>query len=401
MVGRTAGATTHPSEPSLRAIASALEPAIRACDEQMEQERTIPPALVDALYEAGVFRTFLPRELGGLEVEPVAWLEMVEELSRINGSVGWLAMINAGATRLGREAMRAILAGPVRYIATSNVGRIGGRARKVEGGFRLSGRWPFASGSPHSTYHSGLAQVFDEADQPVPRPGSGGPWLIHATWPAADGEIIDTWDGLGMRGTGSHDLVIEDIFVPDERVSSNPRQRPYPGPLYCGQFLLMAHAAHALGIARAAIDAFVAIANRPPTPGSQRQAETGRTEGHRIAVAKADALVRAARLFAWDSTARAYAAAERDGAIPYELRILLCESMVFAVRSSKEAVDLVYEAGGASSVYRGTTLERCFRDIHTAAQHIIVTENRFEMPGRFHITNDQPGGPETDGFFAF
>jgi alkylation response protein AidB-like acyl-CoA dehydrogenase len=120
-----------------------------------------------------------------------------------------------------------------------------------------------------------------------------------------------------------------------------------------------------------------------------------------VAVGRADALVRAARLLAWDATARAYEAAERDGAVPLDLRILMDEAMIFAVRSAKDAVDLVFEAAGASSVYRGTTLERCFRDIHTAAQHIIVTENRYDAVGQYYITRDQAGGPVLDRHFPF
>src|SRR5262249_18499213 len=165
--------------------------------------------------------------------------------------------------------------------------------------------------------------------------------------------------------------------------------------------LFMAHAAHALGIARAAIDAFVELCAQTPAHGSRRQSGMGKMQLQQVAVGKAGALGRAARLFAWDATARADAAAEREESVPLELRILMDEAMIFAVRSCKEAVDLVYEAAGASSVYRGTTLDRCFRDMHTAAQHIIVTENRYDAVGTYYITRDQPGGPELDRHFPF
>jgi indole-3-acetate monooxygenase len=389
------------AEPSLFDIARSLEPVIRQYADQAEQERTIPPALVDVLYETGVFRTFLPRELGGLEVNPVEWLDMVEELSRVNGSVGWLAMINAGGTRLPPAVVREIMAAHGRWIAASNLGRIGGRAYRVEGGYRVSGRWPFASGCPHSVFFSGQSLLCDDSDQPVLNPDDGQPVILFTTWPIEPGHILDTWDGLGLRGTGSHDIVVEDQFVPDRFVSAGMRDRVYPGPLYSGQFLFMAHAAHAVGIARAAIDAFVELCNLPPAPGSRRQSSLGKTQTQQVAAGRADALVRAARLFAWDATARAYEAATLGEAIPYDVRILMGESMVFAVRSSKEAVDLVYEAAGASSVYHGTTLERCFRDIHTAAQHIIVTENRYDSIGQYYLTKDQPEGPRIEGIFPF
>lgn len=405
MIGTTVrieieGQAIRAPQPSLYEIARSLEPVIRQYAEQMERERTIPPVLVDLLYESGVFRAFLPRELGGLEVNPVEWLEMVEELSRIDGSVGWLAMINAGGTRLKAEPMRAILAEKGRWITTSNLGRIGGKARRVEGGYRITGRWPFSSGAPHSVFMAGQAIVHDENDEML-RNADGQPLVIGASWPAEEGRIVDTWDGLGLRGTGSHDVEVTDLFVPDAYIAENPRERPYPGPLYKGQFLLMAHAAHAVGIARAAIDALIELCNAPTPYGSYRQSSLGKMQLHHLAVAKADALVRAARLFAWDATARAYASASGGGLIPYEQRILLAESMIFAVQSAKQAVNLVFEASGASGVYHGTVLERCFRDIHTAAQHIIVTENRYESVGQFYITKDQPGGAKVEGLLPF
>jgi len=401
---RTTAASTDPGPlagPSLLAIARSLESLIREHAEQAERDRTLPPALVDALYEAGVFRTFLPRELGGLEVDPVEWLDMVEELSRVDASVGWLAMINAGGTRLKAEVMRDLLAEKGRWISASNLARVGGVARRVEGGYRISGRWPFASGCPHSDFMFGISLLHDDAGEPATKSDDGQPLTVSAVWPMAQAHILDTWDGLGLRGTGSHDVVIEDLFVPDHMISGGPTDRPYPGPLYRAQFLFMAHAAHALGIARCAVDAFVALCNRPPAPGSRRQSSLGRTQMHHVAVGKADALIRAARAFAWDATARAYRAAVEEGEVPLAARILLGESMIFAVNAGKVAVDLVYEASGAGGVYRGTTLERCFRDMHTAAQHIIVTENRYESVGQYYLTKDRPDGPRIESIFPF
>jgi alkylation response protein AidB-like acyl-CoA dehydrogenase len=251
-----------PSRSSLLDIARRLEPAIREHERAMEEERTLPAVLVDALYESGVFRTFTPRELGGLEVDPVEWLDMVEELSRVNGSVGWLAMINAGGTRLRPEVMRRLLAEKGRWINASNLGRIGGTARRVEGGYRISGRWPFSSGAPHSLFMSGQSYVSDEQGEPVIDPVSGGPRVIYATWPAEDGRILDTWDGLGLRGTGSHDIVAEDVLVPDAMVGAGPGERRYPGPLYMAALLLLAVGGVGLGFGGGGLVAFMELAVR-------------------------------------------------------------------------------------------------------------------------------------------
>lgn len=393
--------TPDAGSPSLLQIARTLEPAIRAAEEWMERERTIPAELAGLLYETGVFRTFLPRELGGLEVHPVEWLDMVEEISRVSGSVGWLAMINAGGTRLRPETMRRLLAEHGRWISASNLARVGGTARRVAGGYVFNGRWPFASGCPHSLFFSGLAAVLDEQGEPETDAATGAPRTIYTTMPAAALRILDTWDGLGLRGTGSHDVVAEDVFVAEEFAVADPALRPYSGPLYRGQFLFLAHAAHATGIARAAIDAFVELCNRAPATGSRRQSSLGKTQQHQMAVGRADALVRAARAFAWDAAGRAYTSAKRDGALTLADRVLLGQAIIFAVQTCKQAVDMVYEAAGASAVYRGTVLDRCFRDLHTAAQHIIVTDNRYDAAGQYILSRDQPGGPKVEAVMPF
>jgi hypothetical protein len=158
-------------------IARALEPLIREHAAAIEEGR-VPPPLVDALYDAGVFKAMLPRELGGLEAEPVRWLQMIEELSRINASVGWLAFIQSGIglTFLdpGRyERFRE--RGGGRLILAMNLGRMAGKAVKVEGGYRISGRWPFASGSPFATWLGGLSVVCDPDGSPVMRVGPPAP----------------------------------------------------------------------------------------------------------------------------------------------------------------------------------------------------------------------------------
>jgi len=271
----------------------------------------------------------------------------------------------------------------------------------VAGGYRVTGRWPFASGSPHASLLAGPALVHAADDTPVVTPDAGQPSLVLAYFPAARTRILPTWDGLGLRGAGSHDFVVDDVFVPDRHIGAGRGERPYPGPLYQAPFVLMAHAAHAVGSARTAIAAFIALTRRPPVPGSPRQSTLAKQQLQPIAVGKADALVRAARAFAWDATARVYAAAENPdtGAVGMEWRALLAEAISFAVPACQQAVDLVFEAAGAGGVSRNEPLERCFRDMHTAAQHIIIHESRHEVIGQYHLTRDQPGGPVIAGLF--
>ena len=214
----------------------------------------------------------LPREVGGLEVEPVEWLQMIEELARINASVGWLAFINSGVglTFLDPDRFeRFRLRGGGRLILAMNLGRMAGKAVRVEGGYRISGRWPFASGSPFATWLGGLSVVSDGAGSPVVD-SSGQPQRLLAIWPADQARLIDTWDGLGLRGTGSGDIEVSDLFVPDDQVNSGVLRRaalrpgavPHEGDAGSGA------RAHALGVASAALESFVDAVNMKPLAGS-------------------------------------------------------------------------------------------------------------------------------------
>lgn len=378
-------------------IAGSLEPLIRRHADHLETARRMPDELVDALYSSGVFRAFTPRELGGLEVDLLEWMDLIEELSRINGSVGWNAFINAGQTSLRPDTMRQILARE-RWIVAGNVGRAAGAAHRVEGGYRISGRWPFTSGAPFATHISVLSHAHDERDEPVLDAATGAPTPVLAVVHRSQVTIHDTWDGLGLRGTASVDVELRDLFVPDEYVTQSLLGGPYRGPLFQGLFfILMGHAAHALGIARCAIDAFVELvhaAQARPARGSRRQARLGQQQAHQIAVAGAESLVRSARLFAWDAAGQAWSRALAGEPIEEQDRVLMAQSLIHSVRSSKEAVGLLFEQAGTSGVYRGRTLERCYRDIATAAQHTLVVETSYDTIGQYYLTKDLPDGPQ-------
>jgi alkylation response protein AidB-like acyl-CoA dehydrogenase len=326
------------------------------------------------------------------------WLELIEELSRLKGSVGWNAFIQAGQTALAPETMRRILA-EGRYITAGAIGRAGGRAYRVDGGYRISGRWPFASGAPYATHLSGRSLVYDADGEPVVDPQLGGQAQVIAVFPREDVTIHDTWDGLGLRGTGSVDFEAADVFVPDE-FAGHMLTGPYSGPLFRGlYFILLGHSAHALGIARCAIDAFVEIVQRAraKTPhGSTRQARLGLQQAHKLAIAKAESLVRPARAFTWDAARRAWEQALRGEEVDYHLRVLMAQSMILCAQAAKEAVGIVFEAAGTSAVFRGTTLERCYRDIVTAAQHTLVVETSYETIGEYYLTRSLPEGPQID-----
>jgi len=390
----------HGEGAPLLEIAHSLEPLIREHAEALD-DRRIPEPLVEALYDTGVFRSMLPREVGGLEVEPVEWLQMIEELARINASVGWLAFINSGVglTFLDPDRFeRFRLRGGGRLILAMSLGRLGGTAVRAEGGYRISGRWPFASGSPYATWLGGMSVVCDSAGTPV-LDANGQPQRLLAIWPAGQARIIDTWDGLGLRGTGSGDIEITDLFVPDDQVNPGFYGPPaYDRALFrIKEMPEVGHGAHALGIASAALESFVEAVNSKPVPGSARHMAMGHMQAHQIAFARADVLVRAARTLLHETVRAAYEDAMVNKELAIELRVRLREANIFSVRAAKEAVGLIFEMAGSSAVYRGRVIEQAFRDINTAANHTNYVETAYTAIGSYFLTRDRPGGPEIAG----
>jgi alkylation response protein AidB-like acyl-CoA dehydrogenase len=356
----------------------ALEPHLRAFEQEIEAGPTLPRPVVDALVDSGVFRTHAPRAVGGLEVDALTYFEIVEELSRVNGSVGWLAMINCGNfySWFPPETSLALFNAAKPYAVFSGNLAPKGQAVEVTGGYRVTGRWPFVSGCPHADWILLRAPIVESDNQ-----------VMSFAFAASDVQILPTWNGLGLRGTGSHDVAVSDVFVPLAHCTS--LEDYYPGALYRAWFFLIGHAAHGLGIARAAIDALVDQSRAGNTPRAGSLAARAEVQS---ALAEAEAELQAARQFMWDCTDRAYEAGQHHD-IDSDLRMLLKLSMTHAVHSAARCVERVFRAAGPPTAYAGNVLERCFRDIHTATQHSLMQAHHYQSIGRYLFTRDLPDGP--------
>ena len=254
--------------------ARALAPLVKSSAEQAERERRLPQPLVDAMAEAGLFRMLVPRALGGSEADPATLIRVIEEVARVDGSAGWIANIGATsgvfAGALPEQTAREIYgADPRAFIAF--VAIPGGRATAVDGGYRVTGRWPFASGCLHATWLAGTCMLYDGDS---PRLGADGRAESRVLFfPATDCEIIDTWHVSGLCGTGSNDFAVTDAFVPAARSypSNAFGERPYqPGPLYVfgRNAIPVVLASVPLGIARGALDALVELAGNKARRGA-------------------------------------------------------------------------------------------------------------------------------------
>ncbi|WP_125100043.1 acyl-CoA dehydrogenase family protein [Leucobacter chromiireducens] len=393
---------TSPSPaPRLIDAIKPYEQLILNAEVTIEDERRVPDEVTDALYESGMYRAFMPRELGGLEVHPNEWLEAVEEVSRLNGSVGWLCMLHTGATWATPEAMHEILK-TERWITAGNVGRASGIARKVEGGYMIQGKWPFCSGSPEASYLYGRAVLHSEDGEPLTSPRDGLPYYISGYVPAAHVQVHNNWNGLGLRGTGSGDITIDEVFVPSAMVNETGIwTHHYDSPLMRANFNLAAHAAHALGLAVAAVEEFTKTTLMRARRGSFRQARLGKEQSNYIAVGKADAKLRAARLFMRDVIEQAFADAQTKTHIDYELRVLMHEVNVHVVAEARQVVEMMFKEIGAVGTVKGLRMERIFRDMMTASQHAIVIESSYDRAGQYWLTKDLESGPLLDVEFGY
>lgn len=375
--------------------ARALAPQIKVAADEIEQARRLPPALADAMAQAGLFRLWIPRALGGEEADPMTLVRVVEEVSRADGAAGWCVAIGGEYGAFGgylpADAAREIY-GSDPLVRTAGAFRPFGNAVVVAGGYRVTGRWPLGSGCQHSQWIVGGCRVLD-GDRPRLRP-DGTPVARILFFPAADCEILDTWHSIGLRGTGSHDYAVADVFVPAARSFSFREPPVEPGPLYAMPTIALfatVLAAVPLGIARHAIDLLTELAETKIASRSRQSLSADATM--QIALGRAEALLRSARGFLYQTLDEAWQTVGGGQALSIAQRAMLWLASTHAATSAKQAVELVFSAGGSASPYAGSGLERCVRDIHAAGQHLALAMGNYQMAGQAFLGLDMRATP--------
>jgi indole-3-acetate monooxygenase len=372
---------------SILDAAIALAPAIRAAAVEIETGRRLPAQIVEGLRRAGVFRMTMPQEWGGPELDPIMQLRVIEALARADGAAGWCAMINSDggyfSAFIDQDAAREMYRDLDAPTAASLFAA--GRAQSVAGGYRVRGRWQFASGCQHSVWFLGSCAVYD-GETPRTRT-DGGPEIRMCFIPCAQGEVIDTWFSTGLRGSGSHDFAVKDIFVPTERTYDLNKVKVYrPGPLYAFPMMFAYNLpAVTLGIARGAIDSFVeAVGGRQVSHARLTGAKkTVREESYvQSALGRAEALVGAARSYVYEQMGELWETLLKGDRLTIDQRARYRLAGNHAHEACAEAVALLYKANGGSSVYATSALERWFRDVHTANQHTLNGLKVYETAGR-------------------
>jgi alkylation response protein AidB-like acyl-CoA dehydrogenase len=376
---------TRVEAPALRsdeieAAARDISVVARGLAAETERLRQLPDELVARLRGSGLLRAGAPREVGGLELRPGQALRCAEEIARGDASAGWCVSIAITSSLLAAylpPERRAELFGDGNGIA-AGVWAPRGRARPVDDGVVVSGRWAFCSGIAHSDLLFAGCVIEGDGRSAGERPRPSVVGLRKE-----DLEILDTWHTLGLRGTGSHDAVADDVLVPRGCVFSlfdGPLvDRPlYRFPIF--GFFALSIAAAALGNARAAIEDLVALAAGKVAQGSTRTlAERTPTQA---SVAAAEASLRAARAAYYEAIESAWRAAQLDEPVPAELRNDLRLAATHAVQTSADVVRSMYDLGGGTAIYDDSPLQRRFRDAHTATAHFQVNVTSLQLPGR-------------------
>jgi len=363
-----------------------LAPVIAEHRATFDQERRLPDAVFNALADAGLFRLWLPAAFGGPELSPTDFMTVVEAASALEGSVGWLVTNGSAMSRVAGYVSEAVarnwFADPRAFIVSAT-GAVGS-AQKVDGGYRVTGRWPFGSGSHHATRFMGLASTKgpDGRDEPP----------LCCYFERRDVAIHDTWRVSGLRGTGSCDFEVRDLFVPEQHTHAFIGPKPtQPGVLYRVPTLSIfpwAASVVPLGIARGAMDAFAELAvgkTRLGTSAPLRDRETVQSNFGRM-----QALHRSGRAFLIETMAELIAALEADEIRLTKAKAIFRVACANAAENAMRIVDMIAAEAGAASIFETCPIERFARDIHAAVKHVAMTPNSYIVSGRLGLGLD-PG----------
>lgn len=372
--------------------AQALQPLVRQHAAEAERERRLPRALARAMADAGLFRVAVARALGGAEAHPFEQIRVIETISEADGAAGWTLMIGIETLGMSSGVIRRDVAEEV-ILANPGVIFAGalnpqGRAQPVPGGMRVSGRWPFASGCTHADWFYGQSVVYD-GDVPARAP-AGGPLLREMLIPAKDFRVLDTWHVGGLRGSGSHDVVVEDVLVPDRfitRVSEDGIQQD--GALFrLPPFTRLAYnkVGVATGIARAAIDHFLELAAQKKPRGST--APLAERPHAQRCVAEAETALRSARAFVFEAVGEVCDVTVAGERATRKQRALVQIACSNAVAAATRAVELVCSAAGTTANYTASPLERALRDVRVVPQHIMVSPQLADAAARVLVGLD-------------
>jgi alkylation response protein AidB-like acyl-CoA dehydrogenase len=371
------------------ARAQALAPMIEAAADRIEAERRIVPEVVAALHEAGIFRMLLPPSLGGGGADIVAFNQVVEVIAAADASTGWCVGQQVASTQaagyLDPEIAREIFGAPGGCVAWGPPA--GAKAQVVDGGYRVTGRWRFASGSGHCPWIGGHSAVIERDGKPR-LDDNGRPVLRTMLFRKEQAAWTDIWHVLGLRGTGSNAYEVRDLFVPDAYTSwrDQPSDRRDDGPLFNVPLLTLygiGFSGVGLGLARACLDAFMTLAQTKTSRGSIGTAGLLRDNPLvQSDLGRAGAQLHSARAFLREMLEEIWEAMVTRGGASLDQRARLRLAITGAIDQARNVVDFTYHAAGTAAIFTGSPFERRFRDIHTLTAQGQAHMSNYESAGQ-------------------
>jgi alkylation response protein AidB-like acyl-CoA dehydrogenase len=379
-----------PSADDLMDAARRVAGLLAARPAWIDAARELPAEALDAMHEAGLFRLLLPRSVGGLELDPLTYNRLVETIATGDASAAWCMNQNSGcsmsAAYLAPDVAWKIFGADRRGVLAWGQAP-GTKAVAVPGGWRVSGKWHFASGSRHATWLGAHVQTVDADGRPFLN-ADGKPVDRTMLFPREVAEITDVWQVMGLRGTGSDSYAVRDLFVPADHALSRDTdaERREPGTLYrftTTHIYASGFAGVAMGIARAALDAFIALA-REKTPAL---AQTSLRDNNAVQskVAVAEATLRSARAWLHQVLRDAWAEADAQGALSLDTRMAIRLASTYAIQQARQVIDTAYHEAGATAIFDANPFERRFRDINAVTQQVQGRHTHFETVGQWML----------------
>lgn len=371
------------------ALVRDLTPELAAAAHRIDEERELPAAVIDKMIAQGFFRLLLPRSLGGAELLPAQYVPIIEAFARVNASLAWCLNQNSGcsmtAAYLAPEVAKDIFGGPRGILAW---GPGPGEARAVAGGYNVTATWAFASGSHHASWLGCHVPVIESNGQPR-RESDGSPAVRTCLFPKAKTKFTDIWHTMGLRGTGSDQYAVKDLFVPEAYslrsiARNSPETRREPGLLYNFSSLSMyaaGFAGVAMGCARSTLASFIELArDKIPRGARKTMRDNNVTQSQ---VAQSEVRLSSAYGHLLRSLEDITEAARMRGHLTMDERMAIRLNATYCIHTALEVIDMLYQAAGATAIFNENPFERPWRDVHSVSQQIQGRQAHYETVGAY------------------
>lgn len=376
--------------------AKAIAPLIAAEADEIERTRRLTPKVVSALVENGLYKSLLPKSIGGFESPPLAFMEMLEEIATADASTAWCvgqcSVVGMTAAYLDAEIAHQVFGKPNDIMAW---GAIAHAVQAVPGGYTISARWDFASGSRQANWLGAHVQI-READGSLRMKPDGTPEIRTIVFPMSSATMHDMWNVIGLCGTGTDSYSVDNLFIPENfsALRDDFRALREHGPLYgitTYSMFGLGFGAVSLGVARATLDAATDLARNKHSAGIAAMKDNSAVQG---LIGRTEAKLRAARAYHFSTASAAWQEILNTGRLSEQGRAAIRLSATYTIHQAAEVVDTAYHMAGATAVFKSNPFERRFRDMHAIAQQIQSRDTHYEDVGKMILTNSViPRGP--------